>query len=135
MAREQPCDTAIARGRLARARAFLEAAVLVSGLTNGEEGVEDELAAALVTLWVHAGIAASDVVCCVRLGRHHLGDNHRHAVRLLRSADQGSEKHLRRLLDLKTPAGYGHRLVSRDDRLRARRAAEALMARAEELRP
>lgn len=133
MARERPCSTSVTRGRLARAQAFLGAAALVWELVEGDEEETDELAAALVTMWVHAGIAASDVICCVRLGRHHVGDDHRQATALLRSADKGAENHLRRLLDLKTPAGYGHRLVARDDRVRARRAAESLVARAEEL--
>lgn len=133
MAREVACNAAVTRGRLARARAFLEAANLVADLVEGDGDAESELAAALVTLWVHAGIAAADVICCVRLDRHHSGENHQSAVRLLRAADKGNEVLLDRLLKLKAPAGYGHRLVSVKDRLRARRAAEALVQRAEEL--
>lgn len=134
MARERPCDAAIMRGRLARARSFLEAAELVAELVDGDDDAQLELAAALVTLWVHAGIAAADVICCIRLGRHHLGDAHQSAVALLRSADTDQAPALDRLLQLKAPAGYGHRLVSARDRLRARRAAEGLVQRAEELR-
>lgn len=134
MARERPCDAAIMRGRLARARAFLEAAGLVAELVDGDDDAQLELAAALVTLWVHAGIAAADVICCARLGRHNSSDAHQAAVGMLRSADPGQGSALDRLLQLKTPAGYGHRLVSARDRLRARRAAEGLVQRAEELR-
>lgn len=133
MAREVQCNAAITRGRLARARAFLDAAGLVADLVEGDDTAETELAAALVTLWVHAGIAAADVICCVRLGRHHSGEDHQTAVKLLSTADKGNETLLDRLLRLKTPAGYGHRLVSVKDRLRARRAAEALVQRAEEI--
>lgn len=96
-------------------------------------GRRAELAAALVTVWVHAGIAAADVICCVRLGRHHSGEDHQAAVKLLRAADKGQETSLERLLDLKAPAGYGHRLVRAKDRRRARRAAEVLVQRAEEI--
>jgi hypothetical protein len=134
MAHEKTCSPAVTRGRLARARAFLEAADLVGDLIEGDDSAEGELAAALVTLWVHAGIAAADVICCVRLGRHHSGEDHQAAVKLLRVADKGQETALERLLDLKTPAGYGHRLISADDRMRAKRAAEALVRRAEEVR-
>lgn len=124
MAREKACNAAVTRGRLARARAFLEAADLVADVNEGDDSTQGELAAALVTLWVHAGIAAADVICCVRLGRHHSGEDHQAAVKLLRAADKGQETALDRLLAMKTPAGYGHRLISADNRLRARRAAE-----------
>ncbi len=133
MAREARCDAAVTRGRLARARAFIDAADVVADLVEGDDLAETEFAAALVTLWVHAGIAAADVICCVRVGRHHTGENHQAAVKLLRAADKGTETLLDRLLSLKAPAGYGHRLVGTRDRLSARRAAEALVQRAEEL--
>lgn len=38
---------------------------------------------AYVPLCVHAGIAASDVVCCAKLGEHAQGENHDEAVGLL----------------------------------------------------
>jgi hypothetical protein len=133
VARERPCDASVTRGRLSRARAFLEAANLVVDLIEGDDDTAAELSGALVTLWVHAGIAAADVICCVRLGRHHSGEDHQAAVKLLRTADKGQETALDRLLRLKTPAGYGHRLVSAKDRQRARRAAEALLQRAEDV--
>lgn len=133
MAREQPCNRAVTQGRLQRARAFMEAAELVEDLVAGDDQAEADLGASLVTLWVHAGIAASDVICCVRLGRHHVGQDHNGAKSLLRAADKGSETPLGRLLKLKTPVGYGHRLVSAKDRLAAKRAAETLVERAAEV--
>lgn len=133
MAREPRCDAALALGRLRRAEAFLEAGDLVSGLVHGDRAEETELAAALVTLWVHAGIAAADVICCARLGRHHAGTDHHGALQMLRKADGDRVAALRRLLDLKAPAAYGHRLVGRDDRLRAERAARSLVQRASEV--
>jgi hypothetical protein len=47
-----------------------------------------EVADAYVTLCVHAGIAASDVICCSSLGRHAQGDSHEEAAVLLASADK-----------------------------------------------
>lgn len=135
MARERDCDAVVRQGRLARARAFLDAAALVADLIEGDEQAEEEPSAALVTQWVHAGIAAADVICCVKLGRHHLGDNHTAAVQLLQAADGDSARSLNRLLAVKTQAGYGYQLVSSNRRKQARRAAEALVQRAEELNP
>lgn len=132
MAREKPCSRAVARGRLQRARGFTEAAGLVEELVVVDDQAVTDLGASLVTLWVNAGIAASDVICCVRLGRFHAGPDHQGATALLRSADKGSEAHLRRLLSLKTPVGYGHKLVSAKDRAVAKRCAEALVERAAE---
>lgn len=56
-------------GRLAKARQFADAAHDVLALA----GEADDVADAFVTLAVHAGIAAADVICCVRLGRHARG--------------------------------------------------------------
>lgn len=133
MAREQPCNRAVVQGRLQRARSFMEAAELVEGLVEGDGQAEADLAASLVTLWVHAGIAAADVICCVRLGRYQSGQDHKGAKALLRTADQGSEVPLGRLLNLKTPVGYGYKLVSAKDRLAAKRAAATLVERAAEV--
>ncbi len=46
-------------------------------------------------LLVDAGIAASDVICCVRLGVHSNSGTHSDAVTLLERADKGSETYLR----------------------------------------
>ena len=69
------CTDADRRGRLAKARQFLEAVELVEALAD-----EDDLLDAMVTLCVHAGIAAADVICCARLGEHATGQNHTEAV-------------------------------------------------------
>ena len=50
---------------------------------------DGDLADAYVTLCVHAGIAAADVICCTALGKHATGDDHNHAVALLRQVDGG----------------------------------------------
>jgi hypothetical protein len=76
--RTQPCTAAIRRGRLRKAEQFIEAAGTVRDLADGHEDVAD----AYVTLCVHAGIAASDVICCASLGEHAQGEDHGEAVGL-----------------------------------------------------
>jgi hypothetical protein len=91
---------------------------------HADEGAD--AADVVVTLCVHAGIAASDAICCARLGQHAKGDDHGEAVVLLGKADSGSAKHLRLLLSMKTKAEYSHSSVTASDRTRAVSAAEAL---------
>ena len=91
MPRTRPCVPDVRRGRLDKANQFLDAAELVRELADEDGTVAD----AYVTLCVHAGIAAADVICCARLGLHALGDDHNQAITLLASADNSSAKHLR----------------------------------------
>lgn len=122
------CDETVGAGRLRKARQFLDAADVVGDLADDEADVRD----AIVTLLVHAGIAAADAICCKALGEFALGgDDHRDAIELLgrvREPD-GRElaNRLERLLRLKTKAGYTHRPVTADERKAARRAAERLV--------
>ncbi len=126
MARTSPCTPDIRRGRLRKAGQFLDAANLIADQASGEAGHAD----AFITLCIHAGIAASDVICCARLGRHAQGESHNEAVTLLGQADSGSAKHLRVLLGMKTKVGYSHTEATAADTMRAARAAEALVERA-----
>jgi hypothetical protein len=87
-----------------------------------------------VTLLVHAGIAAADVLCCVRLGEHVTGDNHNEAVRLLAKVDRRLADDLRTLLGMKTKAGYSHQPASKSDRVKAERAGGRLVQAASDLR-
>jgi hypothetical protein len=87
----------------------------------------------LITLYVHAGIAAADVICCTRLGRHARGENHDDAVRLLEQLDRKAAGSLGVLLGMKTRAGYGSDSSSKPDLLRARRAADRLLQAATDL--
>jgi hypothetical protein len=85
VAREQDCTPDIQRGRLAKARAFSDAADLIADLVEDEH----DLADAVVTHRIHAGIAAADVICCARLGRHGKREDHHQAVELFeRAADK-----------------------------------------------
>lgn len=79
MGRTVRCAPATRQGRLRKARQFADAAEVVADLADDADDVAD----AYVTLLVHAGIAAADVLCCARLGEHAMGDNHNDAVALL----------------------------------------------------
>jgi hypothetical protein len=122
MARISPCTPEIRRARLRKANQFIDAATIIA-----DQSDEEDIADAFVTLCVHAGIAAADVICCARLGQHAQGEDHTEAVALLSKADRGSGKHLRVLLGLKTKAGYSHAGATTADAKRAVRAAEALL--------
>jgi hypothetical protein len=104
------CGAADGRARFKTARAYLEVAELVLG-----ERDRDEYLNVTAGLAVLAGIAASDSICCARLGRRHRGDDHRRATEMLRSATpDGNELAaiLSRLLDVKDAAHYGVMAVS-----------------------
>jgi hypothetical protein len=115
----RPCDATTTRGRLKKAEEFYAAAEAVSDKPN-----------AFVTMCVHAGIAAADVVCCAALAEHAQGDSHVEAVQLLqRVRPDGPElgRQLDLLLGVKTRAGYSADGVNADMVKRTRRAAEKLL--------
>lgn len=107
---------------MAKAVAFMDAADLTSTFDDAEE-----LRDASVTLWIHSGIASSDVISCKRLGEYHSGENHSAAVAILASIDAALAEHLRRLLGLKTKAAYSGARASADDVKAAQRAASKLL--------
>jgi hypothetical protein len=120
----------VRRGRMVKAEQFAAAAEVVYDLADEAADVAD----AYVTLCVHAGIAAADVICAARLGVHARGESHDDAVELLASADKAASRHLAALLGMKTLAGYSHTPVSRDRAVRAGRAVDALLETARRLR-
>jgi hypothetical protein len=126
MTEARRCTEAVRAGRLTKAQQFLMAADTIETIIDDED-----IGDAYVTLCVHAGIAAADVICCAKLGRHHLGESHHGAVALLAQADEGAAKHLKKLLDMKTRSGYGSTPASAADQKRAGRAATALVHAAE----
>ncbi len=126
MSRVADCDKTIRQGRMAKAEEFADAARVVQDLAEGPGDVAD----AYVTLCVHAGIAASDVICCARLGRYAQGNDHHEAVDLLKTAGPGFEQHLATLLGLKTKSGYSHLPATAGEVKRAGRAVEALLGEA-----
>lgn len=115
--RTRPSSTPIRLGRLKKATEFLDTALLN----------EDHAPDAATNLFVLAGIAAADVMCCARLGHYAIGENHNEAAELLKKADPCLEKHLRTLLGMKTKVAYTHQTPTPRERKRARRAAEALV--------
>jgi hypothetical protein len=126
-------DAATIEGRLRKAEQFMEGAETIRDLANDERDVGD----AYVTLCIHAGIAAADVVCSIALGEHVQGDDHSTAVTHLskvRPDGQTLGDSLRTLLMTKTRAGYSRRPVSASDRKRAGRAAERLLTAARQRR-
>lgn len=90
----------------------------------------DEMPNAAGDLYVDAGIAASDVICCVRLGVHSNTANHSEAIALLKRADSGSERYLNTLLNLKNKAAYTHQDLTVAELKKMNRAAEHLVAAA-----
>lgn len=128
--RTVPCGLADATARLRTAQAYLDVAELVVGERDRDEYLN--VAAGLAVL---AGIAASDAICCARLGRRHRGDSHRSAADVLRQATpDGAELAvpLLRLLDLKDAAHYGVMIVAARKGRDALRWAGRLVDRARE---
>lgn len=117
-------DAAVKAGRWAKARQFAEAAELhrPSGSVDGE-GQGD----VYVTLAVHAGIAAADVICIGALGRYSASGAHDEALALVGKVDKSARTALSRLLSLKTKAGYTHRPTSGGDVLTAESALARLL--------
>jgi hypothetical protein len=111
---------AVIAGRRAKAIEFLGA---------GETVLEFDATAtsAAGDLFVDAGIAASDVVCCVRLGKHSKSDNHSEATALLAQADKGLVKHLNTLLGMKNKAAYAAEALSATECKKMHRAATHLV--------
>ena len=98
--RTKPVTAGQVRAYAAKAEEFAEAAA--SDLEAGRD-------IAATSLAVHAGINAADAVCGARLGKRSAGEDHDHVLLLLRDAGPDGaevERHLRRLLPLKTKAEY-----------------------------
>lgn len=124
MSAVRPCNRSERAGRLNKAEQFLAAASLILELADGEDDFTD----AYVTMAVHAGIAAADVICCARLGRHSSSGTHSDAVRLLETTvDREISKDLAVLLGMKNVSGYSARSTTSTDRLKAQRAAERIV--------
>jgi hypothetical protein len=129
VARTVRCTEATRVGRFAKAQQFWSAAQTIETFADDETSIAD----AYTTLAVHAGVAAADVICCVRVGEHARGDDHDEAVALLAKADRARAKDLATLLRMNSRAGYSHEPISRADRQRAQRAAGRLVQAANDL--
>ncbi|HEY5244169.1 MAG TPA: hypothetical protein VIJ60_00735 [Acidimicrobiales bacterium] len=124
------CTAAEARVRARTATAYLDVALIVL-----DEQSRDEFLNVAGGLAVLAGIAASDAICCTRLGHRYRGDDHRGAADLLRTAAPDGARlatTLTRLLDLKDEAHYGVMVVSTGKARNAVKWATTLVERAAE---
>ncbi len=108
---------------MTKAVRFLAQAEVILAVADDDEVVADPA----ITLLIHAGIAASDAICCARLGEHARGESHRDAVGLLRTVDKGCADDLQVLLGMKAQAGYIAQATSPQDLIRASRAARRLV--------
>ncbi len=109
---------------MAKARQFMDAAETTELMRDSDEDSLD----ALITLWIHAAIAATDVICCAMLGRHAKGNDHSEAIHLLGQVRPDMTNNLYTLLSLKTRSGYTAVPSTTAEARRAKRAAEALVA-------
>lgn len=99
-----------------------------------DRAAPDDPGDAAVSLFILAGIAAADVLCCRFHGEHARGDSHQQAVQLLAAVvpdGKALSNCLDRLLGMKTKAEYAADAVSADDVRRAERAAAQLVSAAE----
>lgn len=125
------CEPGVAEGRLAKAEQFSAAAETIMAHAEEEADVGD----AYVTLCIHAGIAAADVICCKALGQHSSGSSHADAVALLKKVPNDGARlaaALNRLLQNKTRAGYSAKPVSAAMRTEAWSASTRLVSAARE---
>lgn len=122
MGRTKKCSAATRAGRLRKARSFRDAAELIRAVLTDADDLD-----AYAALCVLAGIAASDVLCCARLGEHASGDNHQEAAALLAKVDRSLAKDLTTLLGMKRRAEYEAAPVSKPDSKRARAAVDRLV--------
>lgn len=123
------CGTAEARLRVEQGEAYLIAAELATGEAGGAWAT---VAAGNAVL---AGIAASDAICCLRIGERSRGEDHHQAVALLaRATPDGAQlaQALERLLGIKDQSHDGVELVSSSRARSAVRQASRLLGRAKQ---
>ena len=118
-----PRTPADLEGRRRKAEQFALAAQAIHEVADGDSELDDDY----VTLCVHAGIAAADVICMRRLDRYSRSKHHDDAAALLAQVDRALGKHLADLLGMKSRAGYSTLPVRARDVTRAARAMQALI--------
>ena len=129
--RANACGPDEARTRLVSARAFVSVAELVYAEPDDPVLPLRGVAAALAVL---GGIAASDAICCMRLGQVSRGDDHEQAVSILETAmPEGPrvKNDLIRLLGIKDKVHYQAILVTSSETEAAIKQAKRLLAAAE----
>ncbi|WP_158564049.1 hypothetical protein [Jiangella anatolica] len=126
MSREAACTAADARQRARTARAYLDLAELAFA---GEIPEANNVAAGNAVL---AAVAASDALCCRRLGRLSRGQDHALAAQLLARIDPRLARHLTAALAVKDAAHYGAAFLTDARTKAALRGAAALVEAAED---
>lgn len=83
---------------------------------------------------IHSAIAAADAFCICKKGLRHAGERHADAIALFVSIEPSDEQikriayKLSRLLDIKTNAEYGERLMTRKNAEEAKENAEKILS-------
>ncbi|GAA5204987.1 hypothetical protein [Microbacterium kyungheense] len=121
--RTKDCSPTERAGRMQQAEGFWQDAEDLRELGEASPN-------SVVTLYVHAGIAAADVICCAKLGEYSNSANHNEAITLLQKGDASLAPSLARLVGMKSAAGYGANPVSAQRVTTARSAAEKLVVAA-----
>jgi hypothetical protein len=117
---------------LTAARAFISVAELVHEETHDPVLPLRGVAAAVAVL---GGIAAADVICCVRIGEMHRGEDHERAVSLLeRALPEGRlvRSDFQRLLSIRDRVHYQAIMVTPTEATAAIRQARRMLLAAEE---
>ncbi len=122
MMRTKKCTTATSLGRLKKAEEFLEDAELLSS--------DRERRNSAATLYVDAGIAAADVICCKSLGEHAQGPDHGDAIALLGRVDRNLSRDLAVLLWNKSLISYSARQIAEGEFKKIQRSATRLVEEA-----
>lgn len=125
-------DAEVAKTRLDAARAFASVADLVYAEPDDPVLPLRGVAAAVAVL---GGIAAADVICCVRLGEMFRGEDHAQAVDLLtRAHPEGArvKNDFVRLLGIKDKVHYQAIIVTPTEAATAIRQAKRILLAAEE---
>jgi hypothetical protein len=120
-------DKAGARARLQEAHLYLSAADMLDSGSAAENKVAGSNA-------ILAGIAAADAICGLVLGERSSGEDHAHAITLLKRATHPSTKaanSLARLLTQKTPVQYGADAISATDAANLMKWARDLVTEAD----
>lgn len=129
MTRQPPCGPAEASRRSRLARTYLD--VAEGAAAQGSEEARNVAAGNAVL----AAIAATDALCCLRLGRQSRGQSHRDAVALLHTV-QPKGAHLARdlttVLGVKDAAHYGTTFLGAGTLKNILRAATRLVEAAED---
>ena len=124
--RSRPSTTSYITARRLDAAEFMRAAPQLDN-----DGYHPDV---VVTLAAHAAIAAADVICSVRLGKHSADGNHDAAVGLLREHDPKLANDLDIVLRRKQRAGYSDTDLTDADTKAVLRSTEHLLEAAQNTR-